>query len=193
MSYSVSNTYTHLIDLIKEHLDTSDQAHMAIQKFKKLIYDHLDPSCKDIDLENTPIHLDEIDHHLHPQIQEILTDNFALRQKQYQIFGNINELLFKLINEFPEITQHAIQNHFKENNIPIYLVPVVPSHTMNGLEYSKNQIYVWGNKKTKYQLSVILTPNKKYLKEVLLKYGFDSLNEIEEYLEETGFVSIPEQ
>ena len=193
MSYSVSNTYTHLIDLIKEHLDTSDQAHMAIQKFKKLIYDHLDPSCKDIDLENTPIHLDEIDHHLHPQIQEILTDNFALRQKQYQIFGNINELLFKLINEFPEITQHEIQNHFKENNIPIYLVPVVPSHTMNSLEYSKNQIYVWGNKKTKYQLSVILTPNKKYLKEVLLKYGFDSLNEIEEYLEETGFVSIPDQ
>jgi hypothetical protein len=64
---------------------------------------------------------------------------------------------------------------------------------MNSLEYSKNQIYVWGNKKTKYQLSVILTPNKKYLKEVLLKYGFDSLNEIEEYLEETGFVSIPEQ
>jgi hypothetical protein len=193
MSYSVSNTYTHLIDLIKEHLDTSDQAHMAIQKFKKLIYDHLDPSCKDIDLENTPIHLDEIDHHLHPQIQEILTDNFALRQKQYQIFGNINELLFKLINEFPEITQHEIQNHFKENNIPIYLVPVVPSHTMNSLEYSKNQIYVWGNKKTKYQLSVILTPNKKYLNEVLLKYGFDSLNEIEEYLEETGFVSIPDQ
>jgi hypothetical protein len=41
-------------------------------------------------------------------------------------------------------------------------------------------------------LSVILTPNKKYLKEVLLKYGFDSLNEIEEYLEETGFVSIPD-
>ena len=193
MSYSVSNTYTHLIALVKEHLDTSDQAHMAIQKFKKLIYDHLDTSCKDIDLENTPIHLDEIDHHLHPQIQEILTDNFALRQKQYQIFGTINELLFKLVNEFPEITQQEIQNHFKENNIPIYLVPVIPSHTMNQMVYSKNQIYVWGNKEKKYQLSIILTPNKKYLKETLLKYGFDSLNEIEEYLEDAGFISIQDQ
>jgi hypothetical protein len=190
MSYSTSNTYNNLIDLIKEHLEICDKAHMAIQKFKKLIFDHLDPSCKDIDLENTPIHLDEIDHHLHPQIQEILTDNFALRQKQYQLFGTINELLFKLVNQFPEITQKELQEHFKENKLSLYMIPVVPSHTVNVLNYSKDQQYVWGNKPMKYQLAVIVTPNKKYLKEAILKYGFDSLEEMSEYLEDAGFISI---
>ncbi len=187
---SESSTYNELIDAVKQHLEIGSDAHMTIQKFKKLIQDHLDPSCKDIDLENTPIHLDEIDHHLHPQIQEILTDNFALRQKQYQLFGTINELLFKLVNQFPEITQKELQEHFKENKLSIYMIPVVPSHTVNVLNYSKDQQYVWGNKPMKYQLAVIVTPNKKYLKEAILKYGFDSLEEMCEYLEDAGFISI---
>ena len=123
INFNESLTYLQLLDTIKIHLETGDEAYLSIQKFKKLIKDHLDPSCTDIDLDNTPIHLDEIDHHLHPQIQEILTDNFALRQKQHQTFGVISELLFKLSKEFSEISQIDIQKHFKENKIPHFNFP----------------------------------------------------------------------
>jgi hypothetical protein len=191
---SSSSTYNELVNAIKQHLEIGSEAHLAIQKFKKLIQDHLDPSCKDIDLENTPIYLDEIDHHLHPQIQEILTDNFALRQKQHQVFETIHEYIFKLSSEYPEMSQSDFQIKLKENKLPLYLIPVVPSHTVSNLEldYAKlsEQKFIWGNKEQKYQMSIILTPNKKFLKEGLLKYGFDSLEDIEPYLNMSGFISI---
>jgi hypothetical protein len=191
---SESSTYNELIDAVKQHLEIGSEAHMAIQKFKKLIKDHLDPSCKDIDLDNTPIYLDEIDHHLHPQIQEILTDNFALRQKQHQVFGTIHEFIYKLAKDFPAFSQLDFQNHFIENKIPIYLIPIVPSNTISNLELdyvkASEQKFIWGDKEQKYQLSIILTPNKKFLKEALLKYGFDSIEDIEPYINNAGFISI---
>jgi hypothetical protein len=194
LSSSSSSTYHELVNAIKEHLEIGSEAHMAIQKFKKLIQDHLDPSCKDIDLENTPIYLDEIDHHLHPQIQEILTDNFALRQKQHQIFGTIHEYIYKLSHDNPDITQQEFQLNFIKNKLPVYLIPVVPSYSVSNLEldYAKlsEQSFVWGNKPRKYQLSIILTPNQKFLKEALLKYGFDDLEDIEQYINQSGFISI---
>jgi hypothetical protein len=49
---------------------------------------------------------------------------------------------------------------------------------------------MWGNKQQKYKLAIILTPNKKYRTEALLKYGFDSIEEIEPYLEMAGFVTV---
>ena len=185
-----SNTYNQFIDMVKQHLEIGDDAHIAIQKFKKLIKDHLDPSCVDMDLENTPIYLSEIDHHLHPQIQENLTDYFALRQKQHRVFGHVTELIFKLSSEFSEMSQTQFQKHLIDNKIPVYLVPVVPSQTTINIEHDDTQKYVWGNKEQKYKLSVILTPNKKYRTEALLKYGFDSIEEIEPYLEMTGFVTL---
>jgi hypothetical protein len=194
---STSSTYQELVNAIKEHLEIGSEAHMTIQKFKKLIQDHLDPSCKDIDLDNTPIYLDEIDHHLHPQIQEILTDNFALRQKQHQIFGTIHEYIYKLSNDNPDITQQDFQLNFIKNKLPVYLIPVVPSYSVSNLEldYAKlsEQIFVWGNKPQKYQLSIIVTPNQKFLKEALLKYGFDDLEDVEQYINQSGFISIDVQ
>lgn len=189
-NFNESRTYLELFDTIKIHLETGDEAYSSIQKFKKLIKDHLDPSCLDMDLDNTPIHLDEIDHHLHPQIQEILTDNFALRQKQHQTFGVISELLFKLSKEFPEISQMDIQKHFNDNKIPLYIIPVVPSQTMTMMKYEGKQSFMWGSQVQKYQLSIILTQNKKILKETLLKYGFDSFDEITEYINKCGFINI---
>jgi hypothetical protein len=52
--------------------------------------------------------------------------------------------------------------------------------------------FTWGNKiDCEYQLSVIVTPNKKYLKEEIVKYGFDTLEEItDEYLLKSGFISL---
>ena len=185
-----SITYNQFVDTVKQHLEIGDDAHMAIQKFKKLIKDHLDPSCVDMDLETTPIYLSEIDHHLHPQIQEHLTDYFALRQKQHQVFGHVTELIFKLSSEFSEMTQTQFQKHLIDNKIPVYLVPVVPSQTTINLEQDDTQIYMWGKKQQKYKLAVILTPNKKYRTEALLKYGFDSIEEIEPYLEMAGFVTV---
>ena len=190
INFNESLTYLQLLDTIKIHLETGDEAYLCIQKFKKLIKDHLDPSCKDIDLDNTPIHLDEIDHHLHPQIQEILTDNFALRQKQHQTFGVISELLFKLSKEFPQISQIDIQEHFKENKIPLYIIPVVPSQTMTLMKYEGKQSFMWGLQIQEYQLSIILTQNKKMLKETLLKYGFDTFDEITQYINKCGFINI---
>ena len=198
-NFNESRTYLELFDTIKIHLETGDEAYSSIQKFKKLIKDHLDPSCLDMDLDNTPIHLDEIDHHLHPQIQEILTDNFALRQKQHQTFGVISELLFKLSKEFPEISQMDIQKHFNDNKIPLYIIPVVPSQTMTMMKYEGKQSFMWGSQVQKYQLSIILTQNKKIIqqnksskssKETLLKYGFDSFDEITEYINKCGFINI---
>jgi hypothetical protein len=185
-----SITYNQFVDTVKQHLEIAGDAHMAIQKFKKLIKDHLDPSCVDMDLENTPIYLSEIDHHLHPQIQEHLTDYFALRQKQHQVFGHVTELIFKLSSEFSEMTQTQFQKHLIDNKIPVYLVPVVPSQTTINLEHDDMQTYMWGNKQQKYKLAIILTPNKKYRTEALLKYGFDSIEEIEPYLEMAGFVTV---
>ena len=63
-----SENYTNLVKYVSEYLSMGQEAYQYIQDFKKLIREHLDPSEKDIDLDNTPIHLDEIDHHLHPQI-----------------------------------------------------------------------------------------------------------------------------
>ena len=189
-NFNKSLTYLQLLDTIKIHLETNDESYLCIQKFKKLIKDHLDPSCLDMDLDNTPIHLDEIDHHLHPQIQEILTDNFALRQKQHQTFGVISELLFKLSKEFPEISQTDIQKHFKENKIPLYIIPVVPSQTMTMMKYEGKQSFMWGSQVQEFQLSIILTQNKKMLKETLLKYGFDTFDEITEYINKCGFINI---
>jgi hypothetical protein len=197
LSTSSLTLYQELVIAIKQHLEIGSEAHMAIQKFKKLIQDHLDPSCKDIDLENTPIYLDEIDHHLHPQIQEILTDNFALRQKQHQVFGTIHEYIYKLSHDNPEIKQSDLQLNFIQNKLPVYLIPVVPSYSVSNLEldYAKlsEQTFVWGNEPQKYQLSIILTPNQKFLKEALLKYGFDSLEDIEPYINQSGFISIENQ
>ena len=191
---SSSLMYQELVNAIKQHLEIGSEAHLSIQKFKKLIQDHLDPSCKDMDLENTPIYLDEIDHHLHPQIQEILTDNFALRQKQQQIFDTIHEYIYKLSHDNPEITQSEFQLNFIKNKLPVYLIPVVPSYSVSNLEldYAKlsEQKFVWGNKSQKYQLSIILTPNQKFLKEALLKYGFDDLEDTEQYINQAGFISI---
>ena len=190
INFNESLTYLQLIDTIKIQLETGDEAYLSIQKFKKLIKDHLDPSCHDIDLDNTPIHLDEIDHHLHPQIQEILTDNFALRQKLHQTFGVISELLFKLSKEFPKISQMDIQEHFKENKIPLYIIPVVPSQTMTLMKYEGKQNFMWGSQIQEYQLSIVLTQNKKMLKETLLKYGFDTFDEIKQHINKCGFINI---
>ena len=189
--YSESQVYTELINYVKQYLELGEKSYQTIQDFKKLIKDHLDPSEKDIDLDNTPIHLDEIDHHLHPQIQEILTNNFGIRQQQYQIFGLINETIFKLSKEYPNISQLEMQTYFIEHKIPIYLIPVIPSMTNQFQNYDTNQEFIWGNTKQEYQLSIILTPNKKYLKETITKYGFDSLYEItNEYINKAGFINI---
>ena len=51
INFNESLTYLQLLDTIKIHLETGDEAYLSIQKFKKLIKDHLDPSCNDIDLE----------------------------------------------------------------------------------------------------------------------------------------------
>jgi hypothetical protein len=182
-----SNIYNILINNIKNYLEMATQASNTISQFKKLLIDHLDPSEKDIDIDNVPIYLDEIDHHLHPQIQEYLTNNFVIKQQQYQIFEEINQNLFKLITEFPNFTQIEIQKYFIENKIPIYLIPVVPSMTNKFKKYD-NQKFIWGDKEQEYQLSIIITPNKKYLKETIVTYGFDYLEEIDQYLHKAGFI-----
>ncbi len=186
---NTSDIYKSLLSKVDQYSELADQASNSLNQFKKLILDHLDPSEKDIDLDNTPIYLDEIDHHLHPQIQEHLTNNFVIKQQQYQVFEEINQLLFKLINEFPDITQLEIQKHFIQNKIPIYLIPVIPSMT-NQFKTYENQKFVWGQHNQEYQLSIILTSNKKYLKETITKYGFENLDEIDEYLPKSGFITL---
>lgn len=184
---NTSDIYNNLLSKVDQYSELADQASNSLNQFKKLILDHLDPSEKDIDLDNTPIYLDEIDHHLHPQIQEHLTNNFVIKQQQYQVFEEINQLLFKLTNQFPDITQLEIQKHFIQNKIPIYLIPVIPSMTNQFKTYDK-QVFQWGKNNQEYQLSIILTSNKKYLKETITKYGFENLDEIEEYLSKSGFI-----
>ncbi len=182
-----SNIYNDFILNIKSYLEMAEQASKTISQFKKLLIDHLDPAEKDIDIDNVPIYLDDIDHHLHPQIQEYLTNNFAIKQQQYQVFAQINENLLKLTKEFPNISQLEMQKYFIEHKIPIYIIPVVPSMT-NKFKIYDNQKFIWGDKEQEYQLSIILTPNKNYLKETIVKYGFDYLEEIDQYLPKAGFI-----
>ena len=187
-----SENYTNLVKYVSEYLSMGQEAYQYIQDFKKLIRDHLDPSEKDIDLDNTPIHLDEIDHHLHPQIQEILTNNFAVRQQQYQVFFEISNCLFKMTKEFPDMTQLEMQKILIDRKLPIYLIPVAPSMTNLFKVVEDKKEFTWGNKTDcEYQLSVLVTPNKKYIKEEIVKYGFDTLDEItDEYLNKSGFISL---
>ncbi len=185
-----SESYILLISIINEHLGLIRESQNTIASFKKLIKDHLDPSCKDIDLDTTPIHLDEIDHELHPQIQEILTNNFVLRQKQLGTFEKINELIYKFIINFPNISASQLQEHFKQNEIPLYLIPVVPSMTSKNININEPHQYKWGSETKKYKIAIIITPLKKYLKESLEYYGFESLDEIKEYINDCGFISI---
>jgi hypothetical protein len=136
-----------------------------------------------IDLDNTPIYLDEIDHHLHPQIQEILTNNFGIKQQQHQVFTEITEIIYKLAKHF---TQIEIQKYFIENKMPIYLIPNIIQDKKDKKEKKEND-FMWGEDKQKYQLAIIITPNPKYLIETISKYGFDSLDETETYLNQSGF------
>ncbi len=185
-----SESYISLISIINDHLALIKESQYNIASFKKLIKDHLDPSCKDIDLDTTPIHLDEIDHELHPQIQEILTNNFVLRQKQLGTFEKINELLYKFVINFPNITASELQAHFYEKDIPLYLIPVIPSMTSKNINIDEPHQYKWGMEIKKYKIAIIITPLKKYLKESLEYYGFESLDEIKEYINDCGFISI---
>ena len=185
-----SSSYFELESIINEYLAISKETQQNIASLKKLIKDHLHPSCKDLDLDTTPIHLDEIDHELHPQIQEILTNNFALRQKQMGSFEKINELLFKFINVFPNLSASNLQEHFSQKDIPIYLIPVVPSMTSKNINVDEPHQYKWGLEIKKYKIAIIITPLKKYLKDSLEYYGFESLDEIKEYINDCGFISI---
>ena len=112
-----SKNYIDLCELISEFLKIVEKSRQYIQEFRKLIRDHLDPSEKDIDLDNTPIYLDEIDHHLHPRIQEILTNNFGANQEKNQVFIQICECLLKLTNEFPDISQVEMQKVLINNKL----------------------------------------------------------------------------
>ena len=58
----------------------------------------------------------------------------------------------------------------------------------NQFKTYENQKFVWGQNNQEYQLSIILTSNKKYLKETITKYGFENLDEIDEYLPKSGFI-----
>ncbi len=190
MNIYESEEYLALSSAIEEHLSLIKESHDTVASFKKLIKDHLDPSCKDIDLDTTPIHLDEIDHELHPRIQEILTNNFVLRQKQMGTFEKINELLYKFINIFYDLSANELQEHFIKENIPVYLIPVIPSMTSKNINVDEPHKYKWGIYEKKYKMAIIITPMKKYLKESLDYYGFESLTEIKEYINDCGFVSI---
>lgn len=185
-----SSTYFELESIINEYLAISKETQENIASLKKLIKDHLHPSCTDLDLDTTPIHLDEIDHELHQPIQEILTNNFALRQKQMGSFEKINEILFKFINQFPNLSASNLQEHFSQKDIPIYLIPVVPSMTSKNINVDEPHQYKWGLEIKKYKIAIIITPLKKYLKESLEYYGFESLDEIKEYINDCGFISI---
>ena len=194
MNYNTSHIdkidgITQLLTLINNHVETGKKAYECIQQFKKLIVDHLDPSCRDIDIMNTPIHLDEIDHHLHPQIQEILTNNFALRQQKHQIFEEIVSMIYSISKENEDLTQLELQNYFIKNNIPVYLIPVVPSMTFMKFGADENHSFIWGKQKKNYKLSVAITPYKKYLNEILEQYGFGTFEETLEYVNLCGFVS----
>jgi hypothetical protein len=178
-----------LLTLINHHVETAKKAYECIQQFKKLIVDHLDPSCRDIDILNTPIHLDEIDHHLHPQIQEILTNNFALRQQKQQTFEEIVSMIYSISKQNEDLTQLELQNYFIKKNLPVYLIPVVPSMTFMKFGNNENHSFIWGNQKKNYKLSVAITPYKKYLNEILEQYGFGTFEETLEYVNLCGFVS----
>ena len=169
-----------LTQITHKYMELCDASCNTIAEFRKLILDHLDPSEKDvIDLDNTPIYLDEIDHHLHPQIQEILTNNFGIKQEQNQVFTQITELIYKLAKYF---TQTEIQKYFIEHKMPIYLIP-----NINKKDKSLEEKFMWGEDMQKYQLAIIITPNPKYLIETISKYGFDTLEETEKYLNQSGF------
>ncbi len=183
------NGINQLLELINQHIETGKKAYDCVQEFKKLIIDHLDPSCRDIDIMTTPIYLDEIDHHLHPQIQEILTNNFALRQQNQQTFEEIVSMIYKISQENEKLTQLELQNYFKSKNIPIYLIPVVPSMTFIKFQHDDDHSFMWGKNKKDYKLSVAITPYKKYLNETLDQYGFRTYEETLEYLNLCGFVS----
>ncbi len=178
-----------LLTLINHHVETGKKAYECVQQFKKLIVDHLDPSCRDIDIMNTPIHLDEIDHHLHPQIQEILTNNFALRQQNQQIFEEIVSMIYTISKENHNLTQLELQNYFIKKNVPVYLIPVVPSMTFMKFGNEENHSFIWGKQKKDYKLSIAITPYKKYLIEILEQYGFGTFEETLEYINLCGFVS----
>jgi len=178
-----SVNYTNLMNKLKEYLETCDLTFLSVQKFKKLIQNHLDEPSKNIKLEDASIYLDEIDHRLHPEIQSILTNNFALKQQQYQLFNQISEILFNIHRELPEINQKDIQRYFLDNKIPIYLIPVYNNNSSNSSNYS----YIWGNTEKIYPISIVITPNSKYLLEILNKYGYDTIEETFDKLDEAGF------
>jgi hypothetical protein len=181
MANQLMNELTHFTN---KYMELCDESCKTIGEFRKLIFDHLDPSEKDVvDLDNTPIYLDEIDHHLHPQIQEILTNNFGIKQQQHQVFTEITEIIYKLAKHF---TQIEIQKYFIENKMPIYLIPNIIQDKKDKKDKKEND-FMWGEDKQKYQLAIIITPNPKYLIETISKYGFDSLDETETYLNQSGF------
>lgn len=178
--------YILLTEMIAEHITASKEACESINKFRKLIKDHLDPSLSNIDLENAQIRLADLDERLHPQVQEYLTNYYAMNQKSSQLFLQINQILFNIHKKFPEITPLEFEDHFRNKSIPLYITPVEQFDT----KIIESCDFFWNDKKQKYQLFVTVTPSLKYLNDKLLEYGYESLEDSRKNLNQCGFATM---
>jgi len=179
----INPEYVLLTTMVKEHTKSSIEASESINKFRQMIKKHLDPRDAHLDLENTKIHLADFDERLHPQIQEYLTTYYAMNQKANQLFMQISQTLFDIHRKFPEMTPLEFDDHFRNQDIPIYITPVEQMDS----KMTDQCDFIWGDQKQKYQLFVTVTSSKKYLQDKLLEYGYESLKESRQHLNQCGF------
>lgn len=183
-----SEEYSKFIKLVVSYLDLSRQSLSHVKNFRKVIEDHLDPESKKLDLNTTPIYLDNIDDRLKPSIQQHLTDHFAVRQQQHHLFSQIQESFLHLHQKFPDIKATTFEKHFRDNNINVYLIPVDPN-SIKGLKKIKESP-TWNQQKMKYLISLVITDNQKYLDELIVGYRYQTIEEAFEKLDQSGLIIV---
>jgi hypothetical protein len=175
--------YILLKTIINEHVVISDKASQSIQNFRQLLIDHLAPEHTVVELDNTPIYLEDLDDELKPQVQEHLTNYYVYKQQATNIFKEINQVFYKLHSIYPEISLTDFKNFFENQNLPIYITPVK-------IDQSGHYHFIWNNQHKNYQLYLTVSSNKQYLLDKLITYGYTSLENSYEHLEDCGFATL---
>jgi hypothetical protein len=175
--------YILLKKMINEHITVCDKASQSIQNFRQLLIDHLAPEHTIVELENTPIYLEDLDDELKPQVQEHLTNYYAYKQEASLIFKEISQVFYKLHTLHPEISLADFKNMFETQNIPLYFTPVKPNT-------QHNYHFEWNNNPKTYQLYLTVTSNKEFLLDKIKQYGYKSIDESYTYLDQCGFATL---
>jgi hypothetical protein len=182
-SLEIDPHYILFKSIISENIIASEKASQSIQKFRQLLIDHLAPGHTIVELENTPIHLEDLDDELVPLVQEYLTNYYAYKQQSSQLFLEISQIFYKLHSKHPEISLTDFKNLFESQKLPIYITPVKSDKL-------KNCQFIWNKEVKDYQLFLTVTSSEEHLNKQITNYGYTSIEDSYKHLGQCGFATL---